>query len=78
MESNEYGEMRKVEFTGVWRRNVPAPMRGRFHRWGVRLNYIHGSSNPSGAAEVVAIVETEDGCVHEVPVDKLKFLDRLT
>lgn len=47
---------------------------GIFHRWGERLNQINDTA--VGAAEVVAIVELEDGTVKEIPAAAVRFLDR--
>ena len=71
--------LRYVEIRGTWGKadNFYPPLRGKFHRWGEKLNYVtDGHSKLYGAAEVVAIVEAEDGHVYEVPVDKLQFLIR--
>jgi len=75
MNSENPEMLRPVEFltAGTWNRGDRR--RGHFHRWAEKLNYItDGHSKLYGAAEVEAIVEDDDGFIHRVPVEKIRFL----
>lgn len=68
---------RRVECTGVWGGQMYGPtFEGYFIRWGEKLNSITDNRSVYGAAEVVAIVEGDDGQVYEVPASRVRFLRR--
>ena len=66
--------MRKVRYAAVWRKDLrSAPdddiSTGWFHEWAQM-------TDENGYAEKYALVEDEDGFIHEIAVSCIQFIDR--